>query len=121
VILVDTSVWVDHLRDGDDDLVSLLNTSQVLIHPFVLGELACGNLQNRSEVLALLKDLPRISVASDDEVMFFIERHALMGKGSGYVDAHLLASVTLDGSAQLWTRDRRLHGVAGTLGLAYTS
>ena len=119
MILVDTSVWVDHLRSGDDDLVTLLNTSQVLIHPFVLGELACGNLQNRSEVLALLRDLPRISVASDDEVVFFIERHVLMGKGIGYVDAHLLASLTLDGISRLWTRDRRLHGVAETLGLAY--
>jgi len=117
MILVDTSVWVDHLRSGDDDLVTLLNTSQVSIHPFVLGELACGNLQNRSELLALLRDLPRISVASDDEVDFFIERHALMGKGIGYVDAHLLASLTLDGTSRLWTRDRRLHGVAETLGL----
>lgn len=120
MILVDTSIWVDHLRAGDNDLVSLLNTSQVLMHPFVLGELACGNLQNRNEVLALLKDLPRISVATDDEVLFFIERHALMGKGVGYVDAHLLASVTLDGSTRLWTRDRRLHAIAETLGLAYT-
>ena len=119
MILVDTPVWVDHLRSGDNDLVTLLNTSQVLIHPFVLGELACGNLQNRSEVPALLQDLPRISVASDDEVLFFIERHALMGKGIGYVDAHLLASVTLDGSVRLWTGDRRLHGLAESLRLAY--
>ncbi len=119
MILVDTSVWVDHLRAGDDDLAALLNTSQVLIHPFVLGELACSNLHNRNEVLALLKDLPRISVATDDEALFFIERHALIGKGIGYVDAHLLASVTLNGSARLWTRDRRLHAVAETLGLAY--
>jgi hypothetical protein len=121
MILVDTSVWIDHLRSGDDDLVALLNTSQVLIHPFVHGELACGNLQNRSEVLALLRDLPRISVASDDEVVFFIERHALMGKGIGYVDAHLLASLTLDGTSRLWTGDRRLHDAAETLGLAYIS
>jgi hypothetical protein len=98
-----------------------LNTSQVLIHPFVLGELACGNLRNRSEVLALLRDLPRISVASDDEVVFFIERHVLMGKGVGYVDAHLLASLTLDGTSRLWTGDRRLHDAAETLGLAYIS
>jgi len=119
MILVDTSVWVDHLRRGDNDLVALLNTSQVLIHPFVLGELACGNLHNRSEVLALLTDLPRISEASSDEVLFFIERHALMGKGIGYVDAHLLASVTLDGYAQLWTRDQRLHGLAESLRRAY--
>jgi len=118
MILVDTSVWIDHLRSGDDDLVTLLNTSQVLIHPFVLGELACGNLQNRSEVLGLLMVLPQISVASDEEVMFFIEHHGLMGKGIGYVDAHLLASLTLEGTTRLWTRDRRLQGVAETLGLA---
>jgi len=120
MILVDTSVWVDHLRSGDDGLVSLLNASQVLIHPFVLGELACDNLQNRKEVLTLLKDLPRILVAQDEEVVFYIEQHALMGKGIGYVDAHLLASLALDGNARLWTRDRRLHGVAATLGQAYT-
>lgn len=119
MILVDTSVWVDHLRAGDAALGALLNRSQVLMHPFVLGELACGNLRNRSEVLRLLKNLPQAPVASDEEVLFFIERNMLMGRGIGYVDAHLLAAVTLGGSMHLWTRDRRLRSVAESLELAY--
>ena len=119
MILVDTSVWVDHLRAGDAELAALLNGSQVLMHPFILGELACGNLRNRTEVFSLLKDLPRAAVATDEEVLFFIERHALMGRGIGYVDAHLLAAVTLGGGTQLWTRDNRLRTVADALALAY--
>ncbi|MCO6427907.1 type II toxin-antitoxin system VapC family toxin [Nitrosomonas communis] len=120
MILVDSSVWVDHLRSGDAELVVLLNSLQVLIHPFVLGELACGNLKQRAEVLSLLKDMPSIKVATDDEVLYFIERHALMGKGIGYVDAHLLAAVVLADGVQLWTRDKRLCGVAESLALAYS-
>ena len=119
MILVDTSVWVDHLRAGDAELAAMLNGSEVLMHPFVLGELACGNLRNRTEVLALFKDLPRAAVATDEEVLFFIERHALMGRGIGYVDAHLLAAVTLGGGARLWTRDKRLRTAADALALAY--
>ncbi len=121
MILVDTSVWIDHLRAGDDELTELLNGSRVLMHPFVLGELACGNLRNRKEVLRLLKDLPSAAVATDEEVLFFIERHALMGRGIGigYVDAHLLAAVALEGSSRLWTRDKRLRALANELALAY--
>ncbi len=119
MILVDTSVWVDHLRAGDEDLSTLLNNSQVLMHPFVLGELACGNLRNREMVLRLLKDMPHAALATDDEVLFFIGRHALMGRGIGYVDAHLLAAVMLDGAAQMWTRDKRLRAVADSLTLSY--
>lgn len=118
MILVDTSVWVDHLRAGDAALVAQLNGSRVLMHPFVLGELACGNLRSRGEVLALLKDLPRTPVASDEEVLYFIERNELMGLGIGYVDAHLLAAVVLGDSMQLWTRDKRLRAVAEGLNLA---
>lgn len=119
MILVDTSVWVDHLRTGDEDLAALLNNSQVLMHPLVLGELACGNLRNRNEVLALLKDLPYATVATDEEVLFFIERHALMGRGIGYVDVHLLAAAALDSATRLWTRDRRLRAAADSLALSY--
>ena len=119
MILADTSVWIDHLRAGDAELAALLNGSQVLMHPFVLGELACGNLRNRTEVLALLKDLPRAVLATDEEVLFFIERYALMGRGIGYVDAHLLAAVTLGGGTRIWTRDKRLRTVADALALAY--
>lgn len=117
MILVDTSVWIDHLRSGDEDLTALLNRSQVLMHPFVLGELACGNLANRDEVLGLLKDLPRSPVATDNEVLIYIEQQILMGRGIGYIDAHLLAAVALEGTARLWTRDKRLHAVADALSL----
>lgn len=119
MILVDTSVWVDHLRVIDEKLVRLLGSSQVSMHPFVVGELACGNLRNRTEVLKLLQDLPQATVASDKEVLFLIEHHELMGRGIGYVDAHLLAAVTLTGTTRLWTRDNRLREAAETLGLAY--
>ena len=117
MILIDTSVWIDHLRSGDDQLIALLNSNQVMGHPFVLGELACGNLQNRAEILKLMADLPQAVTASDTEVLFFIDQHELMGRGIGYVDAHLLASVSLSDAARLWTRDRRLATLADTLGI----
>jgi len=117
VILVDTSVWIDHLRVGDEELVNLLNGTRVLSHPFVIGELACGNLRSRARVLALLADLPRVATATDAEVLFFIERYELMGRGIGYVDAHLLAAASLDSPTRLWTRDKRLDAVAVELGL----
>jgi predicted nucleic acid-binding protein len=90
------------------------------MHPFVLGEIACGNLANRREVLRLLGDLPLAPVAADDEARAFIESHALMGRGIGYIDVHLIASVVLAGDAQIWTADRRLAIVANDLGLSYT-
>lgn len=119
MILVDTSVWVDHLRDGAPALAAALEQGRVLMHPFVLGELACGNLKNRSEVLHLLGELPAAPMATDPEALEFIERRALMGRGIGYVDIHLLASVALAGTAQLWARDKRLAAVAADLELAY--
>ncbi len=119
MILVDTSVWIDHLRAGDDGLIALLNSSQVLMHPCVEGELACGNLRNRSEVLVLLRDLPRAVVATDDEALFFIEQRSLMGRGIGYIDACLLAATSLTSQDYLWTRDKRLAAVAHELGLVY--
>ena len=119
MIVVDTSVWVDHFRKGAPGLVSALEESDVLMHPFVLGEIACGNLANRSEVLPLLGDLPLAPIAADAEALAFIENHALMGRGIGYVDVHLLASVVLAGDAKIWTRDRRLAFVANDMGLSY--
>lgn len=116
MILADTSVWIDHLRSGDARLASLLEQSHILGHPFVTGELACGRIQNRALVLDLLHQLPQATVASDSEVLEFIERRALAGRGIGYVDAHLLASVALSAPARLWTRDRRLAQVAKSLG-----
>jgi predicted nucleic acid-binding protein len=120
VILADTSVWVDHLRASDKALVALLDAGMVLAHPFVIGELALGNLRQREIVLEALTDLPHASVATDAEVRHFIERHALFGRGIGYIDAHLLAAVQLTAGTELWTNDKRLHGVAVQLGLAIT-
>lgn len=119
MILVDTSVWVDHLRDGAPALAAALDRGSVLMHPFVLGELACGNLKNRGEVLRLLGGLPAAPLATDPEALDYIERRALMGRGIGYVDVHLLASAALAGAARLWTRDKRLTAVAADLKLAY--
>jgi hypothetical protein len=118
VILVDTSVWVDHLSGDGKALASLLERGQVLINPFVIGELALGNLRRRIDLLAELQDLPQTRVASDQEVLRFIERHELFGLGVGYVDVHLLAAIRLTLGASLWTRDKRLQTVAGHLGLA---
>ena len=120
MILVDTSVWVHHLRAGDKALTDLLDTGMVLVHPFVIGELALANLRQREVVLGALSDLPQANVATDAEVLHFIERHALFGRGVGYVDVHLLVAVRLTAGAALWTHDKRLHGVADQLGLAMT-
>jgi predicted nucleic acid-binding protein len=119
VILVDTSVWIDHLRSGEQLLVAALEGGRVMMHPFVLGELACGNLANRSEVLELLGGLPAALTATDPEALEFIERRALMGRGIGYIDVHLLASIALSGDVRLWTKDRRLAAVAMELDLAF--
>lgn len=117
MILVDTSVWIDHLRAGVPALVEALETGDVMTHPFVIGELACGTLKNRGEILALLADLPSATVGTDDETLQYIERHRLMGKGIGYIDAHLLVSVTLTDEARLWTTDKRLAEIATNLRL----
>lgn len=115
MVLVDSSVWIDHLRHGHAALASALEEGNVLTHPFVIGELACGTLRRRAEILRLLKELPQAPVATNAEVLEFIERRKLMGRGIGFVDAHLLASVTLTGSATLLTKDRRLAAVAAGL------
>ena len=118
MILVDSSVWIDHLRTGDGTLVELLETGQVLAHPFVIGELALGGLRQRETILAALRGLPRAIVASDEEVLQFIDRQALFGLGIGYIDAHLLAATRLMPGASLWTRDKRLRAAADRLALA---
>ena len=120
MILVDTSVWIDHLRASDEMLVGLLDAGMVLAHPFVVGELALGTLAQRRTVLDALSDLPQAIVATDVEVLNFIDRHKLFGRGVGYIDIHLLAAVRLTAGAELWTRDKRLHGVAVQLSLAIT-
>jgi hypothetical protein len=119
VILVDTSVWVDHLRSGVARLAQELEAGRVLAHPFVIGELACGNLQNRREVLDLLGRLPSVPMATHAEALGFLEARSLMGRGIGFIDVHLLASAALATPARLWTLDRRLSAVATELHLGY--
>jgi len=120
MILVDTSVWIDHLRGREPMLEKLLEAGMVCIHPCITGELACGNLKHRTVILSLLKDLPAAKAATDDEVLLYIEKHGLMGLGIGYIDAHLLAATALTGAARLWTRDKRLHAVAESLHCAWS-
>ena len=117
MILVDTSVWVAHLRQGNSRLAALLEESKVLIHPFVIGELALGNLKQRDEILGLLGNLPTAKIAMHDEVLSMIDDRDLPGTGIGWVDAHLLASALLS-DAPVWTLDRRLGAVATRLELA---
>ena len=118
MVLIDTSVWVAHLRDGAIGLEALLNEGQVICHPFIVGELACGNLKNRSEILSLLRALPMAIHAEHEEVMQFIENYSLMGKGLGYIDMHLLASAILT-KVPLWTLDKKLNEISSKLRLAY--
>lgn len=121
MILVDTSVWVDHLRVGNEVLTGLLNTDMVLTHPFVVGELALGNVCQRDVVLDALFDLPRSAVATEAEVLHFIDHHALFGRGVGYIDVHLLAAARLTADVALWTNDKRLHAIAGEMGVAFSA
>ncbi|MGZ0018990.1 type II toxin-antitoxin system VapC family toxin [Nitrosomonas sp. wSCUT-2] len=118
MILVDTSVWINHLRNNDPQLVRLLTGNSVLSHPFVRGELALGNLRQREVILSALDNLPQAPVAFTDEVNVFIEKHALYGLGIGLIDAHLLASARLSGNTRLWTLDKRLLAAANRLNLA---
>ncbi len=111
MVLVDTSVWVSHLRSGNARLRELLEEGKVISHPFIIGELACGNLKNRHEILPLLKALPSATAAEHEEILRFIEDQRLMGLGLGYVDVHLLAAARLT-AAPLWTNDKRLKAAA---------
>ena len=119
MILVDSSVWIDHLHAPVDALVKALETGSVFGHPFVIGELACGQLRRREEILALLGALPSAKIATHEEVLEMIDRRELMGRGLGYVDVHLLASVHLTEDAVLWTRDKMLRHVAEKMGVAF--
>lgn len=115
MILVDTSAWVDHLRSGNPLLSELLEHNRVVMHPMVLGELACGNLQNRQQLLQLWQNLDSLHSVSHDEALYFIEQNGLMGKGIGYIDVHLLASVVLAAGTRLWTRDKCLARISDDL------
>lgn len=118
MILVDTSIWIDHLRASDKRLTQLLVAGQVLVHPFVIGELALGNLRNRDTVLGALQDMPQAAVATEPEVLRFIGEKGLFGLDIGYIDAHLLAAARLTPGSLLWTRDKRLLAASVQLGIA---
>ncbi|MYH89616.1 MAG: type II toxin-antitoxin system VapC family toxin [Gammaproteobacteria bacterium] len=121
MILVDTSVWIDHLRHGNETLKSLLTQQRVCIHPMMIGELACGNLHNRDQLLGLWNDLPGVPEASHEEVMIFLARRRLADRGIGYIDVHLLASAKLQSGTRIWTGDRRLAEAADSLKLTFTA
>ena len=115
MILADTSVWIEFFHKGNEDLECLLDEGQVLMHPFILGELACGVLEPRDQILQDLTDMKQLGKARDEEVLYLLERHQLMGSGIGYLDAHLLASVRLNEGVRLWTLDKKLAKVAERL------
>lgn len=116
MVLVDTSVWIDHFRKTSSRLVEYLTDNKVSIHPFVIGELACGNLNNRKHILSLMHALPAVQRVEDHEVLFFIEQHALYGRGLGFIDTHLLSSCKMSGH-DFWTRDKRLKDCAAEHGI----
>lgn len=118
MILLDASIWIDHIRSADRSVLALLEGGRTLCHPFVIGEVGLGDFRDRDAFLFELKKLPAAELASDNEVMELIERHRLFGRGIGYVDAHLLASAFLTSDAKLWTRDKRLKEAAVYLKLA---
>jgi predicted nucleic acid-binding protein len=118
MILVDTSIWIDHLHKTETGLVALLDDAEACIHPMIIGELALASLQDRSVILSLLADLPGVPIATHAEVLQLIESHALYGTGLSLVDAHLLAALRLSGTTRLWTRDRRLESAANRLEVA---
>ena len=119
MILVDTPTWVDHLRNPEDGLRNLLNANNVLMHPMVIGELACGYLKNRNQALENWRSLPRINELGHEQVMSLIEIKNLMGHGLGFVDMHLLCSVLNYPGSRLWTRAKKLIGIANKFNIAY--
>lgn len=119
MILADTSVWINHFRARDDLLADLLASTQIVTHPFVVGEIAMGSLANRNHVIGLLRALPSTTAASHDEVLHFADRHRLYGLGIGLVDAHVLAATLLSPGTRLWTVDKRLANIAARMGLAF--
>ncbi len=119
MILIDTSVWIDHLREAESTVQRLLGEGRVLSHPLVIGELAVGSFRNRDGILSDIGDLPRAAIAEDDEVLRFISEQKLFGFGLSYIDAHLLAAVRLTPDAQLWARDKRVREFAEKMRISY--
>ncbi len=119
MILIDTSIWIEYLSRGGGIIEDLLKTNKALIHPFIIGEIACGNLADRAETLSMLNDLPSLPVAAESSVLYFVEQNQLMGLGIGYVDAHLLTATALEPPTRLLTQDKRLKSTAESLNLSY--
>lgn len=119
MILADTSIWIDYFRSGHTRLMQALQLNEVCIHPFIIGELACGNLKDRPTVLGLLAGLPSLRMLNPHEVLYFIDQQKLMGRGLGYIDVHLLAATLIAPDTQLWTRDLKLFHAAKALGVAF--
>ncbi|MBW6421308.1 PIN domain-containing protein [Rhizobium sp. XQZ8] len=119
MILIDTSVWIDHLRQREEAVEFLVRRKRVLVHPFVIGEVALGTMKQYDQILDALSSLPQATVAGRHEVLYLVKQHALMGSGIGYVDAHLLASTKLADGSRLLTRDKRLAKIATALGIGY--
>ena len=119
MIILDTSVWIDHTRENNDHLFELFEEGEILVHPFMIGEVALGSLRDHDKIIASLLEMPSSRVASDTEVLSLIRNRFLAGSGIGYVDAHLLASTRLTPETLLWTRDKRLRRVAEAMGVAY--
>ena len=119
MVIVDTSIWINHLRKGDKHLEKLLFDAEVTCHEFVIGELACGNLRNRHEIISLLQSLPHSPIVDHQEFLYFIDKHQLMGRGIGFVDIHLLASAQL-AKLPIWTADNKLRNVSKDLELQYS-
>ena len=118
MILADATVWVDHFRSGDKKLAEHLGAGAIVMHPFVIGEIALGHLNPRGTILHMLAQLPGITAVTDSEALAYIDQRKLIGRGVGYIDVHLLAAVQLTPGPGLWTRDKRLRAVAEELGLA---
>ena len=116
MILADTSVWIDHLNKNEAELVELLNLTKVCTHPFIIGELSCGNISNRSEILTLIKSLPRIKPAFEEEVFSLLENYKLYGAGLGFIDIHLLSSALIN-DVKIWTKDKALKRAAVRLNI----
>ena len=119
MVLIDTSVWIEHLRGETEVAEDLLTAGEVVIHPFIIGEIACGNFTNRGEVLSMLHGLPALSVTDDSLVLYFIDQNKLAGSGMSYIDAHLLASVVLEPPTRVLTLDKRFRAAAEAMELAY--
>ena len=120
MVLVDTSIWVSHLRHGNSRLQKLLEAGRVASHPFIIGELACGNISNRTEIISLMQALPMVDAVEHEELLIFIEHNKMMGTGLGFVDVHLLAAAMLAG-IPLWTQDKKLKQACSRLNIDFST